>query len=400
MKKRSNLRSVLFYIIVIIAMISISSYLLQGMTKQKELVYSDIMDMFENREVEEFVVSNDSRITITKTSGEEVTYTLYSISMFKEDVQKYIDAQHNPNAEAEEEEKPQTDAVIEGATTENPDAATSDETTDEDKYPLKKYHFEAQKDIPWWVTFLPYIIIIAAVIIMYVVMMNQAMGKGGKISYGDVNVTYPEAENTYHITSAASYHSESSVWAKLDLTQYAGKEVVITMKGKGTAPAGTKDALVFCNAWSTKDAATVKVAGTDLNVFESMDWSAEFTVTLTVPEEGILWFVAGNWGASDPYDAYVQIVSVVDPNAPVVTDIFAGTWTDGSHTVTIADGKATFAGFADEDLDGVSYSYSVDGNTATTAYTGFNWGSIKLTVDGTSMAFVGDSGSYTLTKQA
>ena len=57
MKKRSNLRSVLFYIIVIIAMISISSYLLQGMTKQKELVYSDIMDMFENREVEEFVVS-------------------------------------------------------------------------------------------------------------------------------------------------------------------------------------------------------------------------------------------------------------------------------------------------------------------------------------------------------
>ena len=182
MKKRSNLRSVLFYIIVIIAMISISSYLLQGMTKQKELVYSDIMDMFENREVEEFVVSGDSRITITKTSGEEVTYTLYSISMFKEDVQKYIDAQHNPNAEAEEEEKPQTDAVIEGATTENPDAATTDETTDEDKYPLKKYHFEAQKDIPWWVTFLPYIIIIAAVIIMYVVMMNQAMGKGGKIN--------------------------------------------------------------------------------------------------------------------------------------------------------------------------------------------------------------------------
>ncbi len=147
MKKNSNLKSILFYIIVIVTMISISSYLLGGMNEQKELVYSDIVDMFHDGEVKEFVVTNDNVLAITKTDDTEVTYTLRSVEMFWEDLGELIDEQYS----------------------------AEDGT-------LQKYHFEAQTEIPWWVSFLPYIIIIAAVIIMYVVMMNQAMGKGGKIN--------------------------------------------------------------------------------------------------------------------------------------------------------------------------------------------------------------------------
>ncbi|MBE6704561.1 MAG: ATP-dependent metallopeptidase FtsH/Yme1/Tma family protein [Ruminococcaceae bacterium] len=147
MKKNSNLKSILFYIIVIVTMISLSTYLLGGMNKQKELVYSDIVDLFHEGEVQEFVVTNDNVLAITKTDGTELSYTLRSVDMFWEDLGELIDEQYSS----------------------------------EDGN-LQKYHFEAQTEIPWWVSFLPYLIIIAAVIIMYVVMMNQAMGKGGKIN--------------------------------------------------------------------------------------------------------------------------------------------------------------------------------------------------------------------------
>ncbi|MBR3995841.1 MAG: ATP-dependent metallopeptidase FtsH/Yme1/Tma family protein, partial [Clostridia bacterium] len=146
-KKNSNFKSILFYIVVIALMIGLSTYLLNGMNKQKELVYSDVVDMFHEGQVKEFVVTNDNVLNITKTDNTEVSYTLRSVDMFWEDLGTLIDQQYS----AEDGN-------------------------------LERYHFEAQTEIPWWVSFLPYIIIIAAVIIMYVVMMNQAMGKGGKIN--------------------------------------------------------------------------------------------------------------------------------------------------------------------------------------------------------------------------
>ena len=157
-KKNSNLKSILFYVVVIAVMLGISNYILGGMTKHKERVYSEIIDMFEDRSVKEFVVTNDDTLIITKTDSTEVEFKLYNVSMFKQDVQKYIDEQHLP------------------------EGAELPEGTEKEDYPLVKYHFEAQTEIPWWVSFLPYVIIIAALIIMYVVMMNQAMGKGGKIN--------------------------------------------------------------------------------------------------------------------------------------------------------------------------------------------------------------------------
>ncbi len=147
MKKNSNLKSILFYIVAIVAMILISNYLLNGMSRQKELVYSDIVDMFRDGEVKEFVVTNDNELNIKTTDDKEVSYTLRSVEMFWDDLGELIDEQYSA-----------------------------------ENGPLVKYHFEPPTKIAWWVSFLPYIIIIAAVIIMYVVMMNQAMGKGGKIN--------------------------------------------------------------------------------------------------------------------------------------------------------------------------------------------------------------------------
>lgn len=146
MNKKSNFKVIVFYIVVIISLITISSYLLNGMNRKKELIYSNIVDMFQNEQVEKFSVTNDNKIIITKKdTAEEVTYSLRSVEMFRDDLGDLILEQHKNGI-------------------------------------IKEYQFEAQTEIPWWVSFLPYIIIIVAVIIMYVVMMNQAMGKGGKIN--------------------------------------------------------------------------------------------------------------------------------------------------------------------------------------------------------------------------
>ena len=145
MKNKSNLKIVVFYIIMIALFIGICSFLLEGMTKQKEIIYSEIVDLFENEQVDSFVVTKDNKLDIKKKDGTEVIYPLRDLEMFREDLSQTIAAQHKAGI-------------------------------------ITEYHYENLTEIPWWVSFLPYIIIIAAVIIMYVVMMNQAMGKGGKIN--------------------------------------------------------------------------------------------------------------------------------------------------------------------------------------------------------------------------
>ncbi len=146
MKNKSNFRIVIFYILLIISFISISSFLLSGMNKQKELIYSEIVDLFQTQQVDSFVVTKDNKIDIIKKDGSEVVYQLRSLEMFRDDLGQLIREQH-------------ADGTI------------------------KEYHYENLTEIPWWVSFLPYIIVIAAVVILYFVMMNQAMGgKGGKIS--------------------------------------------------------------------------------------------------------------------------------------------------------------------------------------------------------------------------
>ncbi len=146
MKKNSNLRIIIFYIVIIVGFIGISSYLLSGLNEQKELVTSEIVDLFENEQVESFVVTKNNKLDIKKTDGTEIVFELRDVEMFREDLGDLIAEQHRNGI-------------------------------------IKEYHYENLTTIPWWVSFLPYVIIIGAVIIMYVIMTNQMMGKdGGKIA--------------------------------------------------------------------------------------------------------------------------------------------------------------------------------------------------------------------------
>ncbi len=145
MKNKSNFKIILFYIVVIAAFITISSYLLDGLAEQKQLIHSDIVDLFRNEQVESFVVTKDNKLNIAKKDGSEISFPLRDFDLFREELGETIERQHSEGI-------------------------------------ISKYHYENLTEIPWWVSFLPYVIIIVAVVIMYFAMMNQAIGKGGKIN--------------------------------------------------------------------------------------------------------------------------------------------------------------------------------------------------------------------------
>ena len=145
-----NLRVILFYVVIIIGMLAVTSFMMGGGDKEP-VTYSDVVEYFENEKVKDFEIDNSNRLTMTiraDNGGSDTTvvYELRSLDMFYQDLGDLY---------REQSEK----GIIE------------------------HYDFEPPTQIPVWVSFLPYILIVIFVIIIYFVSVNQAMGgKGGKIN--------------------------------------------------------------------------------------------------------------------------------------------------------------------------------------------------------------------------
>ncbi len=140
--KKNNGKILIFYLILIVGIIIASSSLLETEEPEK-VVHSEIVDLFESDSVSSFVVKEDNTIVLSTTDGEEKTYILRDLRLFTEEVSDYI--KNNKN--------------------------------------LKEYDYEAPVEMPWWVSFVPYIIIIVVFIALWGFIMNSAAGgKGGKIN--------------------------------------------------------------------------------------------------------------------------------------------------------------------------------------------------------------------------
>ena len=58
---------------------------------------------------------------------------------------------------------------------------------------LAKYDFEAKTTYPWWVAFIPYLVLIAAACVLWFIMINRSTGGAGKISsFGKAKVKMPQ----------------------------------------------------------------------------------------------------------------------------------------------------------------------------------------------------------------
>ncbi len=149
---KSNLKVIIFYI-VLIAVIIFATASLFNSASSDNVAYSDIIDYFRDERVKEFIVDGDNLLTmtvrVTLSDGKEglayVQYEMRDLSIFYSDLNELIQEQYAAGI-------------------------------------IEAYDFPPPTEIPWWVSFLPYLIVIALFIFSWIYMVNQASGgKGSKI---------------------------------------------------------------------------------------------------------------------------------------------------------------------------------------------------------------------------
>lgn len=176
--KKNGFKIAIWYVALIaVVIVSISLLFSTGSTK-KDVKYSDIINYFKTDAVQEYTVNYNKGIvemTVGKTTDdgkevrEKIEYKLADIRVFLEDIKPY---------------------------TEN----------------ISEYDRVPASVIPWWVSFLPYIIIAVVFIVLWWYMMNQAAGgKGSKInSFGKARIRPGSDKNKVYFRDVAGADEEKA----------------------------------------------------------------------------------------------------------------------------------------------------------------------------------------------
>ena len=167
MKKNNNLKIIIFYVVLFAVVILALSFMFNQQDTE-DITYSDVVNYFKNDQVVEFVIDDknyiEMKVVVLDESGKPtfdingnkatktIGYQLQSLGLFVENCSEYYLNSAN----------------------------------------IVKYDIEPETVLPWWVSFLPYIIIIVVVVILYILMMKAATGGAGKInSFGKAKVKTP-----------------------------------------------------------------------------------------------------------------------------------------------------------------------------------------------------------------
>ena len=159
---KKNLKVIVFYAALILIIIFAATSLFKD-TYEEAKVYSDIVEYFSGEQVHQFVVDENNQLTLElytdkPESYKYVTYKLRDLSIFYNDLNELI-----------------LEQKAEGI--------------------IADYDYTAAKEIPFWVSILPYIIMGVLFILLWVFMMNQASGRGGKMnSFGRAKVKTVSAD--------------------------------------------------------------------------------------------------------------------------------------------------------------------------------------------------------------
>ena len=161
---KNHLKTILFYLLLIGIIVAVVATIFSGTTEEK-LVLGDVVDYFEDDRVLSFTIDEDYFLSMTVIKANEAgellknengswqteqkSYQLQSLALFQEYCADYVKGNAN----------------------------------------LENYDIEPATTYPWWVSLLPYAIIIIVFIVLFVVMMNSAKGGGSKLnSFGKAHV--------------------------------------------------------------------------------------------------------------------------------------------------------------------------------------------------------------------
>ncbi len=148
--KKNSFKIIVFYSVLILLVILLSTSLF-NLSNNEDYPYSKILSFFEKDQVKMFSVSAEGKLTLITTENKKVVLELQNINYFREDVEEFV----------------QNNKKMENGSGGN----------------LEEYHYEPIVSTPWWLSFLPYLIIIAVLIGLWFYAMNQATGgKGSRIN--------------------------------------------------------------------------------------------------------------------------------------------------------------------------------------------------------------------------
>ncbi len=136
---KNTVKYIVFYTVLIALLLFVASSLF-GNTPAEKKEYSDIVALFKADDVASFEVSTDNVLTLKTREGIAVKYTLRDLYLFVNDCEEYY----------------KTNDV--------------------------KYNFEEPVNYPGWVLYLPTLLVIGAMVILFVVAMRQTTGKGNKLN--------------------------------------------------------------------------------------------------------------------------------------------------------------------------------------------------------------------------
>ena len=140
---KSNYKVLIFYAVLIGVILFSTSVLLGGQAPEK-IVYSDIDNLFQEKQVDAFEIDKNNKLTIEKKDGTVVSFNLRDLRLFWEQFGDTIVEQHRDGT-------------------------------------IRAYNIAEPQVIPWWVSLLPYAIVIILFVVFWIFIVRQTTGgKGGK----------------------------------------------------------------------------------------------------------------------------------------------------------------------------------------------------------------------------
>ncbi len=171
-----NVKNLIFFIAMILSFVLIASFWSASANKEEPIVWADVVAMFEENRVTEFTVSSGKLLTLkgVNAEGKTVEHT-YQLSLTTQ--YEYL---HDKAA----------------ASKNDPDSK------------LKTYDFQAPQQMPWFLAYLPYLLVIGAIILI-VVMMSRASNGGGKMnSFSRAKTRTPDPTNAVTFADVAGADEE------------------------------------------------------------------------------------------------------------------------------------------------------------------------------------------------
>ncbi len=160
MKNKGPGKIILFYLIFFVVIIIIANAMYAGKNDQEEIEYSKVVSMFQNEEVKRYYIDNTGVLYLSKNepksesekiepSSFEYVHMLADIEQFRDDLGELIFEQ-----------------TAEGI--------------------LIEYDYEAPDTLPWWAAYLPYLIVIIALLVVFWLFIARTSknGSGGGIGLG------------------------------------------------------------------------------------------------------------------------------------------------------------------------------------------------------------------------